>query len=142
MPKRRKNERQLERENFWKQHLEKQAGSGLSQRAYCIQEGLSIRGLSYWGTKFRNRKGATPKVAAKSTGKGVFLPVRVKSAVLSEQNAVSNRSGSHLAEAAAMRKFGWQIEIAFPNGLMVRFPNDTSMESLAEVLGVITRLPC
>lgn len=142
MPKRRKNERQLERETHWKQHLEKQATSGLSQRAYCMQEGLSIRGLSYWGTKFRNRKGATPKVAAKSTRKEVFLPVKVKSTVLRLPDAVSSNSESRLADEPATRKFGRQIEIAFPNGLMVRFPNDTSIESMAEILGVITRLPC
>jgi len=52
---------------FWNKHLADWSGSGLSQKAYCLQQGLKPATFSYW------RKGRRSPDAA--CGKLIRLPI-------------------------------------------------------------------
>lgn len=55
----------VEREQVWQKHVAQWQASGLSQRAYAIEQGVSQRQISYWA---RRLSGAQPPG---------LLPVRV-----------------------------------------------------------------
>ena len=68
----------LEREQVWQEHVAQWQASGLSQRAYATEHGVSQRQISYWA---RRLGGAQPPG---------LLPVRVMSAA--GAGAISLRS--------------------------------------------------
>src|SRR5512143_3870284 len=51
----------LERRSFWQGHLVQWQASGLSQVAYCRQQGLKVAQFGYW--KKRMRSGQTLEMA-------------------------------------------------------------------------------
>jgi hypothetical protein len=55
-----------EREQLWQERVSQWQASGLSQRAYAIEQGFPIRQVGYWVRRL-----------AKSPGLPVLLPVRV-----------------------------------------------------------------
>lgn len=40
---------------FWKAHINRWAGSGVSQREYCRQQGIKPNRFTYWKTKFQRQ---------------------------------------------------------------------------------------
>ena len=49
------NERNQERQAFWKTHLEQWSESSISQREYCRQHDLIAHRFTYWKTKFKRK---------------------------------------------------------------------------------------
>lgn len=45
-----------EKRAFWKNHFENWKSSGQTQAAYCRQNNLKSRALTYWKKKFQNKK--------------------------------------------------------------------------------------
>jgi len=61
----------------WCKHISGWKSSGLTQRAYCEREGLSLTSLAYWSP--RVRKSARGYAGAVESGVGVHLvPVRIQ----------------------------------------------------------------
>ena len=58
---------------FWQEHFRRQQASGLSQRAYCRSEGLSISQFSYWHRK-------TQTVGSSQSNRFVEVPVKLTAA--------------------------------------------------------------
>jgi len=81
---------------FWQAHLIAWRNSGLSQAAYCHQQGLSLPCFGYWRGKLRESLPLPPPPTK------ALLPVVV-------------------SEIATSSKY---IEVELPNGLQVRFPSD------------------
>lgn len=73
-----------EREQLWKERVAQWQASGLSQRAYAVKEGFSIRQVGYWVRRL-----------TKAQGVPALLPVRVAPpAALATINLRSERGWS------------------------------------------------
>ena len=59
-----------EREQLWRERVTQWQASGLSQRAYAIEHGFSIRQVSYWVRRLAGEQGVS-----------ALLPVRVMKSV-------------------------------------------------------------
>ena len=70
-----------EREQLWQERVAQLQASGLSQRAYAMEHGLSEHQVSYWV-----RRITKPEAAP------VLLPVRVAPSVVAAVAAISLRS--------------------------------------------------
>lgn len=64
----------LERRSFWQGHLVQWQASGLSQVAYCRQQGLKVAQFGYW--KKRLLAGQPPDTASAAG----FIPLQMASA--------------------------------------------------------------
>jgi len=67
----------LSKPRYWREHVEQWQSSGLSQKAYCQQNGLKPHNLSYWKNKWDTQQdtkttGGFVAVALESTS--VALP--------------------------------------------------------------------
>jgi hypothetical protein len=72
-----------ERVSFWSSHWTAWQSSGLSQRAYCHQHGLSYSAFGYWRSRVRG---------AAITPPPTFVPVLVEApAVKREEAAAADR---------------------------------------------------
>jgi hypothetical protein len=77
--------RDVEKENFWRARLERQKASGLSQSAFCRNEGLRENRFCYWKhvIEKRQRKAASTKnkttqnSAQQKSAKTGFIPLVV-----------------------------------------------------------------
>jgi len=67
------NENIESKREFWQEHFRRQEASGLSQRAYCRREGLSISQFSYWHRK-------APTVDSPESSRLVEVPVKLTAA--------------------------------------------------------------
>lgn len=79
----------------WRQHIEAQLGSGLSQESYCREQGLSVH--SFRDHKYRQRDRSLPN------------PTGSNDAWLELPSALGNGHSP-----------GWQIELDLGNGLCLR----------------------
>ena len=95
---------------YWQRHLNRQQDSGLSQRVYCRNEGLSLSQFSYW-----NRKSWQGRGRQEST-RLTQVPV----------------------ELAGASKTAIEIEV--PGSYLVRVPGDVSHQQLREVLKALESL--
>lgn len=63
------------RKKQWQQIFEAQHSSGLSQKYFCQQEGLSITTFSYWKRKLKHEEGpAAPSLENSSPNAWIELP--------------------------------------------------------------------
>lgn len=67
--------RNPDKENFWRNVLEKQRRSGLSIRAFCARQGLSEPSFHAWRRTLAERDRQSASVASKPTP--AFVPVRI-----------------------------------------------------------------
>lgn len=76
-------QRDAGRERFWRKMLQRQAGSGLSVRAFCRREGLTEPSFYAWRRTIARRDaqgGGAPQVASRRRsrrGVAAFVPVVV-----------------------------------------------------------------
>jgi len=75
------NKANLEREQLWHERVAQLKASGMSQRAYAMEHGISEHQVSYWVRRMTNPP-ATP----------ALLPVRVAPAAVPAVAAMSLRS--------------------------------------------------
>ncbi len=122
--------RDLEKERFWRQTIERQQSSGMSIREFCESEGLKDWSFSWWRRELRRRDGKKPSSKRKSTKQVLkakdappFVPVQVVPRSPASQSATA-------------------IEIVLPAGQTVRVPAGFDLDALAGVLGVLERQPC
>jgi len=115
-----------ERKRYWRELIERQKTSGLNIVRFCADAGVSQNAFYVWKKRLRvaalegpatvpRRKYRRKKAAAKS-----LVPVRIIPDV------------SHQAPAAPA------IEIAWPNGIVLRVAPGCDSKTLREVCGLLT----
>jgi hypothetical protein len=77
----------LERRTFWQDHLAQWQGSGLTQVAYCRQQGLKVAQFGYW------KKRLLPPTAPQAAPGAAlsFIPVQLASARVTLAVVVNER---------------------------------------------------
>ena len=71
-----------ERQVFWRDQLLEWAESGMGQRQFCRQRGLSPHAFTWWKAKYRDELNLPYRTVKKSTGKNSknrFVEVKVSS---------------------------------------------------------------
>ena len=93
----------LERRSYWQDHVEQWQHSGLTQVAYCRQQGLKVAQFSYWKKRLRpapspgTTGGAADFIAVQMAGASAALVV-----VLNEHLRVEVRPGFDSATLRAV----------------------------------------
>lgn len=127
MSKQRGTGRSLERELFWRGHVEGQSRSGESVRGYCRSHGLSEAGFHFWRRELARRareRGAVGSSEGRTTTSKKAGRVRF----------VEMRVSSDLAQACA-------LEVALLNGRRGAVGAGFDEETLARVVSVLERVP-
>ena len=84
----------------WQELIDEQAASGLSQKAFCSQPGISVATFGYWKRKLGSESHSLP------TGSGA--------------DTVSLAEWIELPTHGPASGGGWQIELELGNGLCLR----------------------
>ena len=111
-----RNERDLKREQTWRQHLGRQQTSGQTARAYCQQHGLAETAFHYWRRTIAERD----RRARRASPVPAFVPVTVV--------------GPAVAESP--------IDIRLAGGHRVRVRPGCDRDLLAAVLALLAARPC
>lgn len=96
--------------------IERYKISGLTQRAFCKQEGIPYSTLQHWLPHYRSHQEAGA-VETGASSSGGFLPLK------RSPRPVQPASGS-------------AIEIDYPNGVQLRFPAGGDISLLRELINV------
>ncbi len=104
--------RSLEKESYWRGHLQRQLSSGESIRGYCGRRGLSEASFHFWRREIASRD---REVAVKPGGGTAGL-------IAVEIVGDSSSPGNPL------------LEIACPGGAVIRLREEVSFEVLERVL--------
>ena len=105
-----------EREAYWRELIDEHESSGLSVAEFCEWQEVSTASFYQWRKRFRDS-------VATAMDAPMFVPVSV----------VDEVSASSLAAA---------IEIALPNGCVVRVADGVSGETMALALAAAGELSC
>ncbi len=120
-----------ERVNFWNAHWAAWQSSGLSQRAYCHQHGLSYSAFGYWRSRVRGAAVAPPPA---------FVPVLVEApAVKAEEAGAADRPATGVSIHSG-RGAGMEIRLAPGRAIVVDGDFDEAL--LARVIRVVEQAPC
>ena len=124
--------RRAEREQFWRLAIEEHAQSGLSAREFCRRESISEPSFYSWRRRLSGRE-------------------RLSETAVSRQASGSPASG-RTTELAASGLIPVQvaglaprmIEVVAPAGVVVRLPEDCSVETIGRVLRALRQAgsPC
>ena len=107
--------RDPQREQVWRQHLERQQASGQTARAYCQQHGLAETAFHYWRRTITERD----RQARRASPVPAFVPVTV------------------VGPAADV-----PIDVRLADGHRVRVRAGCDRELLAAVLALLGARPC
>lgn len=106
-------EERAEKVAFWRQQIEGFAGSGLSVKAYCAQQGIAVANWYYWRKRLGNSAESRARVMV--SGAEEFLPITL----------APNRASIPTVE----------IQLLSGRNLKLSAPLDTSwLQSLVQVL--------
>ena len=115
--------RDVAKEQFWREQMAGQPGSGQTIRAYCRRHRLRESAFYFWRKELARRGAGTKPKAA-------FVPVRVTG----EQPAASG--------GPAERTPTGRIEIVLSDGCQVLLVGRVDRQALADVLTVLEDRPC
>jgi hypothetical protein len=113
---------------FWKGHLEGWRGSGMTQEAYCRQQGLSFTAFA----RNRNRINRQHKASAGTTT--TFVPVAIKLA----QQIVEPKLDKPVVHASNAGR----IEIRLANGRTIVVMDEVDESQLSRVIRLMETLAC
>ena len=120
-----------ERVGFWSAHWAAWQSSGLSQRAYCHQHGLSYSAFGYW--RIRVRTAAIMPSPA-------FVPVLVEApAAKAEEAGAADKPATVVAIHSGR---GPCVEIRLAHGRAIVVDGDFDEALLARVIRVVEQAPC
>ena len=130
--------RSVEKEAYWRSHLERQSASGLSIRRWCRENGVSEPTFYVWRRELRKRdheRGQTERdrheplpEAAVAPG---FVAVDVVNSDVLTPNVVTSDAVSSDRDA--------KLEIDVAGGVVIRLREAASAETLERVLTVVCR---
>jgi len=128
--------RDVGKERFWRKSIDQQQRSGLSIREFCRQHGLTEPSFYAWRGELKRRRTARAEksranAATSNRGNGNRTNAdggrtRFASVRLVPDNAATLNMATALQFAA--------IELALPNGVMVRMPANTEPTAVAALL--------
>jgi hypothetical protein len=100
--------------------------SGETQRRYCMRHGISMSTFAYW----RRHQAAelTPRSASSVTAR--TAPVAFREVVITG-------AAGPAPEAPADARAVWTIEVALPNGAVVRFSRDVGADAIPAILQAV-----
>ena len=119
--------RSVEKEAYWRGHVERQSGSGVSIRKYCRENGVSEPSFYLWRRELRKRdleRGVDDR--REHEGSSDVVP-----AGLVAVDVVASDSAS--TDRTAM------LEIDVSGGVVIRLREDAAADTLERVLGVVCR---
>ncbi len=130
--------RDEQKESFWRGHLDAWQTSELSKRAYCQEHNLAYASFLYWCREIESRDrehGPAAKAAAilsKSPEKGAipFVPIRLVPDKVKEEKQQDDAPMKKAAEKQ-------QIEIALPNGAVIRLNDGCNASFVAKLLSAL-----
>jgi len=119
--------RDVKKEEFWRRMLRREAGSGLSVRAWCRKHHLQQSAFYWWRRELARRdteaaETTSAQASTQSPSSTAFVPVR-----LTEDGPAKNDP---------------VIEILLTNGRRVRLWGSVNRSMLAEVLAVLEGPGC
>ena len=124
-----RRKRSVEKEAYWRRHVECQAASGASIRRYCGEHSLTEQSFYVWRRRLQNEGQETtgPRVAAERglTGRG---HVRRK---VSER---SRSAGLVAVDVIDAPRSNAVLEMSVTDGITIRLREDVSVETLERVL--------
>ena len=126
-------DRNLEKEQFWRQVVGEHSGSGLTVRQYCENRGVSEPSFFAWRRELARRDAAANKQAKSS-----LRPVSTRA--MSQRPAPPRFAQLQIAPSEPAS--GACIEIALPAGIRIRVPRGVCQDTLSKVLGALERRPC
>jgi len=94
--------------------IEKWQGSGLSQKAFCSVEKLSLPAFGYWLRKYRNER----QLLSQEKTSGTFIPVEVP----------------EVKKVEASFFVGAKMEVFFPNGVRLSCPAGVDISQLKTLI--------
>lgn len=102
-----------EKQNFWRSHSESWKASGLTQKEYCEQEGISFKSFIY----------QHHRITAKANNRSIkFI----------ESRPIQSPSG-----CAATR-----LQLIFPNGVRIGIDGELNTELLQTLFSIAGGIPC
>ena len=125
--------RDVTKEQYWREQLAGQPGSGLSVRAYCRRHRLRESAFYFWRKELA-RRGVSVEPGP------TFVPVYL-SEDLAGRDATATERGDEGALSAG-RRIGGCIEIVLSGGRQVRLHGPVDRSSLIDVLAVLEGRPC
>ncbi|MFH1738785.1 MAG: hypothetical protein ABIH23_07235 [bacterium] len=115
----RKKQKETGRSRYWRGMVGAWEKSGVTQRAFCEEKGISLSAFCWWRCRFRREeresrgaKGGRKRTRKTALPSSSFLPVRIESGLLDS-----------LGEGV--------IEVVLRNGRCLRVPRDFNAEALA-----------
>lgn len=97
-------QRDAEKERFWRKAIRRQAASGLAVRVFCRQEGLSEPSFYAWRQTIRERDGDLSQAPA-------FVPAMVSDRETGEPAIVMELVGGRLLKLPAATPAAWLAEL-------------------------------
>jgi len=127
---RRRAAKQSDMVRCWQRVLQDQRRSGLSQSAFCRQQGIALSTYFWWKRRLRGGDsvlGITARRSASDAGasEAHLVPVRIT-------------EPEHVLRAAFVET---AYELVFPDGLILRIPGRFDPSSLESLLRLVLR-PC
>ena len=112
--------RDRSKEAFWRRMIQRQAGSGLSVRAWCSRHDVPEASFYWWRRRLATSGRAARKAGRCKNGTPQFIPVRITA---DDADAANGRPGG--------------IEILLPGNQRVRVLGAVDRQALADVLAVL-----
>jgi transposase-like protein len=109
------------KEGFWRRMITRQAGSGLSVRAWCGRHDVPEASFYWWRRRLATSGRSAHQAGGCETGTPQFVPVRIS---------------ADRADAASDSRPGC-IEIILPSNHRVRVLGAVDRQALADVLAVV-----
>ena len=116
------------RRAVWRARVEECRQSGLSQVAFCRQRGIPPGTFSCWKHKLAHERGGNREARAPVASRPAFLPVRITVPPPAHEDAAPGAAG--------------EIEIALPNGRLVRVRGRVDVPWLGQVLELLAGRRC
>jgi hypothetical protein len=120
--------------DLWKRLVEEQAGSGLTQKEFCRQKGVSVHGLRHWKYRQPSRNGRAETLDREATSLDPavttpgFVPVEV---VFGPSTPAPEPTPSATSQP------GSGVEVLLPGGLRIGLRPGFDSSVLLEVVEVL-----
>ncbi len=143
----------VDKESYWRWHVDMQAAGSVSIRAYCGKHGLSEPSFYAWRRKIRNRDAGQDLLSdsqpeshaptsAKTTRHGPdepLHPMRSRSlngrpSIRSKVDSLQPSTGTGLVALDIIETANPILEIEGPGGVVIRLREDVSAEVLQRVI--------
>lgn len=137
----------VEKAEFWRLAVDEQSVSGLSARAFCSREGLSIPAFYRWRRKLGlTSQAADPQAHNLASKRAKLVPVKLIQQSCAESSTIrdirrsqsamqsSSRQEATCAPASSCDQRREDIEIATPGGFTVRLSKSIEAGWLSKIL--------